>query len=401
MVLALLLAAIIWNFGTWYMAIPASSSHTLIGAIIGVGLTSSWMAGHFGSGVNWKKAGEVGLSLFISPLIGFFLAALLLLLFKRLVRNPIIHEPPVGDKPPPPMMRGLLILTCTGVSFAHGSNDGQKGVGLIMLILIGLVPISYALNMDQTEAQFKAVANAPGEISRVLDDPEVRSKLASRKPVALASLRAPADTPKDAVTDLPTGYGVPDVDLSKTQELLGSLHNDLDGKSSPKELSPETRWQVRTKTLLVEQMLNKIVQKLSEEKAEILNQYRHDLRSSIEYAPMWVIGLVAVALGAGTIVGWKRIVVTVGEKIGKTHLTYSQGASAELVAMTTIGMADILGMPVSTTHVLSSGVAGTMAANKSGLQMSTIRSILLAWVLTLPASIFLAGGLFMLFSLFV
>jgi PiT family inorganic phosphate transporter len=406
MVMALLLAAIVWNFGTWYLGIPASSSHTLIGAIVGVGLASSWLAGRFGSGVNWRKAGEVGLSLLISPVIGFVLAALLLVLFKRLVKSPALHQPPPGDKPPPAWVRGILVLTCTGVSFAHGSNDGQKGVGLIMLILIGLVPIHFALNMDQTPAEFKGVLAATTNIQEVLNDPEVRGHLAARQPVQLAlAPRLTEDSPRDAVSDLPPQYGVADPDLSTAQELLGALHSDLEGKESPSELSPETRWEVRTKTLLVEQVLNKlqarIVPVLSEEKAQMLSASRSKLRGSIEYAPLWVIATVALALGLGTMFGWKRIVVTIGEKIGKTHLTYSQGASAELVAMTTIGMADVLGMPVSTTHVLSSGVAGTMAANRSGLQASTIRSILLAWVLTLPVAILLAGSLFLLFSWFV
>jgi len=121
------------------------------------------------------------------------------------------------------------------------------------------------------------------------------------------------------------------------------------------------------------------------------------LDNATKFIPLWVKVAVAIALGLGTMVGWKRIVVTVGEKIGKSHLTYAQGASAELVAMTTIGAADVFGLPVSTTHVLSSGVAGTMAANRSGLQMATIRNLLMAWVLTLPAAVALSGGLYWLF----
>jgi phosphate/sulfate permease len=410
MVLALLLAAIMWNFGTWFMAIPASSSHTLIGAIIGVGLSSSWLAGRFGSGVNWKKAGEVGLSLLISPLIGFALAFLLLVLFKKLVKSPSMHEPPAGDKPPTLWVRSILVLTCTGVSFAHGSNDGQKGVGLIMLILIGLVPLSFAMNMEQTPAQYQEVVNAAKNIQELLDDPDVRGKMAAQQTIQLAQLRGPReDSPSDPMTDLPAQFGIPDPDLATAQELIGALHNDLDKeepkKEGPTKLHQDTRWQVRTKILLIEQVLHKLEAKivpfLQEEKRLILAESRAKLRGTIEYAPWWVIGMVALALGGGTMVGWKRIVTTIGEKIGKTHLTYAQGASAELVAMSTIGLADILGMPVSTTHVLSSGVAGTMAANKSGLQMSTIRSILLAWVLTLPVAILLSGGLFLLFSLFL
>jgi inorganic phosphate transporter, PiT family len=127
-----------------------------------------------------------------------------------------------------------------------------------------------------------------------------------------------------------------------------------------------------------------------------LKTYKADLDHATKFIPSWVKVIVAIALGLGTMVGWKRIVITVGERIGKAHLTYAQGASAELVAMTTIGAADAFGLPVSTTHVLSSGVAGTMAANQSGLQWQTVRNILLAWVLTLPMSIAIAGSLFWL-----
>jgi phosphate/sulfate permease len=415
MVIALLLGAMIWNFGTWYMAIPASSSHTLIGAIVGVGLANSWLAGHLGEGVNWKKAGEVGLSLLLSPLIGFGLAALLLMLLKRLAPNPKLHEPPAGDHPPPWWIRGILILTCTGVSFAHGSNDGQKGIGLIMLILIGLVPAHYALNMRQTPEEFRQVVAATDRIEDIITDPNVEQAFAAYRPPTSAGspfesvVHGASDRrlSEDAPVGPPPETQLPDPDLSTTQELVESLREDLKGKSSPEDLNQDARWRVRTKTLMIDNALNKLHARLEsalqQDKAMILglDESRARLRSNIEYAPKWVLMAVALALGCGTMVGWKRIVVTVGERIGKTHLTYSQGASAELVAAATIGMADVLGMPVSTTHVLSSGVAGTMAANKSGLQMSTIRSIALAWVLTLPVAMILGGGLFLIFRLVV
>jgi inorganic phosphate transporter, PiT family len=402
MVIALLLGAMIWNFGTWYMAIPASSSHTLIGSILGVGLANSWLEGHFGMGVNWKKAGEVGISLLISPLMGFLLAFCLLWLARMLLRSKELHEPPPGDKPPVWWVRGLLILTCTGVSFAHGSNDGQKGIGLIMLILIGLVPATYALNLNQSKEEFSKVYVATEHIQQVLAEPSVRKALAASRPRGEVQLAFADTLPNgEARTDLPPQYGVADPDASSVEELLGALHADLEGKSTPEQLSPDERWQVRTKILLIEQCLTNILKRLegllAEDKEKMLNDSRKDLRDTIEYSPGWVRVAVAIALGLGTMIGWKRIVVTVGEKIGKTHLTYAQGASAEIVAATTISLADVLGMPVSTTHVLSSGVAGAMAANKSGLQASTIRSIALAWVLTLPAAMILGGGLFLLF----
>jgi PiT family inorganic phosphate transporter len=301
-------------------------------------------------------------------------------------------------------------MTCTGVSFAHGSNDGQKGIGLIMLILIGLVPANYALNMSQSREEFQQVAQATKDIHELISDPKIEKKLAAQRPArsfvdSLPSLESVAHAKEDAIVGPPPEDTLNNPNLSTVQELLESLHNDLKDKSSLSDFSSQDRWQVRTKTVMIEHALThlnkQIITELSEEKAAILNQSRSRLRGTIEYAPTWVLFAVAVALGFGTMIGWKRIVVTVGEKIGKSHLTYSQGASAELVAMTTIGMADILGMPVSTTHVLSSGVAGTMAANKTGLQMSTIKSILMAWILTLPVSMVLAAGIFLVFRMFV
>ena len=137
---------------------------------------------------------------------------------------------------------------------------------------------------------------------------------------------------------------------------------------------------------------------LSTQEVATLKAYKGELDAATKFIPNWVKIAVALALGLGTMIGWKRIVVTVGEKIGKTHLTYAQGASAELVAAATIFAADNFGLPVSTTHVLSSGVAGAMAANGSGLQVATIRNMVMAWVLTLPAAILLSGTLYFIFS---
>ncbi len=366
MVMALLIAAIAWNLGTWLMAIPASSSHTLIGAILGVGLANSAMDGKgFGSGVNWGKAGEVGLSLLISPLVGFACAAGLLLVLKKSVKSPELYQPPEGDKPPPPWIRGTLLLTCTGVSVAHGSNDGQKGIGLVMLILIGILPARYALDPR----------HRPGEVARIVAAVEEAEGL----------IRA----------------HVPDVDRAARLAELAELRDRLTGKVELRDVPDAERWGLRADLIRVDESLRKIEhargERLSGDNRAHLEHAREGLRSAVYYAPTWVLMAVATALGTGTMVGWKRIVVTVGEKIGKVHLTYAQGAAAELVAMATIGLADYGGLPVSTTHVLSSGVAGTMAANGTGLQWSTVRNIALAWVLTLPVCMALAAGLYTLF----
>ena len=366
MVMALLLAAIAWNLGTWLMAIPASSSHTLIGAILGVGLANSLLSGKgTGSGVNWAKALEVGLSLLISPVIGFALAAGLLLLIKKTVKAPELYRPPEGDRPPPGWIRGTLLLTCTGVSLAHGSNDGQKGIGLVMLILIGVLPAHYALDPR----------HEPGEVGRII--------------AATGEARG-----------LVENY-IPKDDRPRRLAELDDLRERLAGKADLRDVPEGERWGLRADLIRVDDALGELDKKhgqeLSGDDRGRLARSRLGFRSAVYYAPDWVLIAVATALGSGTMVGWKRIVVTVGEKIGKSHLTYAQGAAAELVAMTTIGLADYGGLPVSTTHVLSSGVAGTMAANGTGLQWATVRNIGIAWVLTLPVCMTLSAVLYLLF----
>jgi len=366
MILALLIAAILWNLGTWSLGLPASSSHTLIGAILGVGLANSALPGHtFGGGINWGKAGEVGLSLLISPIVGFVLAGLLLLTLKKIFRGQDIDKPPDGDRPPPWWIRAVLITTCTGVSVAHGSNDGQKGIGLIMLILIGLLPAQYALDPNLDARRTDRAIEAAGTLEAVLE------RHTSEDDHSIRLLRELAD-----------------------------LRVTLEEVARPRDLPKADRWRVRSDILRVDGALAGLLGRgssirLSDAERTLVQGCRKSLNGVTDYAPGWVTVAVALALGMGTMVGWKRIVVTVGEKIGKTHMTYAQGASAEVVAMLTIGLADLGGMPVSTTHVVSSGVAGAMAANGSGLQGKTIRNIALAWVLTLPVAMLLAGGLFL------
>jgi PiT family inorganic phosphate transporter len=388
MVFALLIAAIIWNLGTWYLGLPASSSHTLIGSIIGVGVANALARGLDGtSGVDWTKATEIGYSLLLSPLFGFCAAAILLLLLKFIVRNPALYRAPEGNEPPPLWIRGILILTCTGVSFAHGSNDGQKGMGLIMLILIGTVPTAYALNRAMPASQiadFRAASLAAAEVIQkkaagynVLGDPRPAVTLyVSQRKINEGTYPSLAVLVRDIGTQVEQ-YG----SLAKVPAAaVGNTRNDM-------YLASEAlRFLMKDKE-----------NDLSKDEAATLNTYKKSLDNATKFIPLWVKIAVAIALGLGTMIGWKRIVVTVGEKIGKSHLTYGQGAAAEVVAAGTIGAADMLGLPVSTTHVLSSGVAGTMAANGSGLQLATIRNIATAWVLTLPAAMMLSGGLYILF----
>jgi inorganic phosphate transporter, PiT family len=391
MVFALLIAAILWNLGTWLLGLPASSSHTLIGSIIGVGVANALMHGRNGtSGVDWAQATKIGYSLLLSPVIGFFFAALLLLTLKAFVKSKELYQEPKGNKPPPLWIRGLLILTCTGVSFAHGSNDGQKGMGLIMLILVGTVPMAYALNRampaDQM-TQFVAVAHVTQQ---------------SLQQNTSATPPASNDAARHTLTEYVRTKAVTQELIPALAAMTGSIGDQVKSHGTFAAFPAEQVGNVRNDMYLVSEAIrfldkDETVKFDGDTKANV-TAFKKEIDKATKFIPLWVKVAVAIALGLGTMVGWKRIVVTVGEKIGKTHLTYGQGASAELVAMTMIGAADMYGLPVSTTHVLSSGVAGTMAANKSGLQMSTIRNLLMAWVLTLPMAMILSGSLYWLFT---
>jgi len=388
MVFALLIAAIIWNLGTWYMGIPNSSSHALIGSIIGVGVMNQVLSVQSGtSGVDWMQAIGVIKSLLFSPLMGFILAALLLLVAKLVVKNPALYRAPEGNAPPPLWIRGLLILTCTGVSFAHGSNDGQKGMGLIMLILIGTVPTTYALNKSLPNSQIPVFQTASAEAAAV-----VNAKAAGYNVIG---------NPRPAVTLYVAQHQISEGTYPSLAALITDISNQVKQYGSLSKIPNDVVGNTRNDMYLTSEALRLLVKdkaaELSADDIAKLNAYKKALDNSTKFIPSWVKVAVAIALGLGTMIGWKRIVVTVGEKIGKDHLTYAQGGSAELVAMGTIAAADMYGLPVSTTHILTSGVAGTMAANGSGLQWGTVKNLALAWVLTLPAAITLSACLFALF----
>jgi PiT family inorganic phosphate transporter len=377
MVFSLILTAIIWNLSTWYIGIPCSSSHTLIGSIFGVGLAFILLPGNHEVALNWAKVTEVGLSLLISPVFGFGLALLFMLLLRKLIKNKDIFKEPQGKKPPPLWIRSILVLTCTSVSYAHGSNDGQKGVGLIMLILIAFAPAFFAIDRNQPAQKL------------FMDAKRIDWTLQKMDTLAL------------------TETGRTDYHLVRTNLLY--ITSKLRGKTKISELNKNENFNIRKSIFLISKNIN-LIQKESSNKTKayltpadiaILKSNLKKIKTHTEYAPRWVILMVSLSLGFGTMIGWKRIVVTIGEKIGKTHLTYAQGASAELIAASTIGVSTWLGLPVSTTHVLSSGVAGAMVAGegRQNLQMNTIKNILAAWVFTLPVTILLSGGLFLLFRL--
>jgi PiT family inorganic phosphate transporter len=339
------------------------------------------------SGVDWAQATNIGKALVISPVVGFVGAALLLMLMKAVIPNKALYKAPEGTEPPPFWIRSLLVLTCTGVSFAHGSNDGQKGMGLIMLILIGTVPTAYAVNhavtMQQTQ-DFVAVSTQTADMLGNYVSPT--AVVGDSRDEVTAYIRTKEFTPNTmlALRQLVNGIGT---EMAIYKEL---------------KAVPQTHVRNFRNDMYVVSEALRLMKKsgnphFSDADAAVLANYKTHIDKATKFIPGWVKVAVALALGFGTMIGWKRIVVTVGEKIGKDHLTYGQGAAAEITAMVTIGAADWFGLPVSTTHVLSSGVAGTMAANHSGLQWATVRNLAMAWILTLPVSILLAGSLFWLF----
>lgn len=367
-VLAVLLASIVWNLGTWYLGIPCSSSHTLIGAMIGAGLAFTLYYG--GAGVNWSKAGEIGMSLILSPLFGFGAAVLLMFFLKNVLKaNSLFHVPQGENDRPPILIRLLLITTCTLVSFFHGSNDGQKGVGLLMLILIAFLPASFAIDRNVNDATL---------LSYVNNSEQVIQRTLSAHPG--------------------------DANFMSLDSSVTNLRTQIEHKSAAGNTAVfGIRKQIQKVAKQTAAAVTASNSPLSADDKATLSKAGKDMNKTTEYAPIWAIATISISLGIGTMIGWKRIVVTIGEKIGKEHLNYAQGATAEIVAASTIGLSTWFGLPVSTTHVLSSGIAGAMVASKGSgnLNNGTLRNIAMAWILTLPISLGLAFGLFALFHLFV
>jgi PiT family inorganic phosphate transporter len=375
MVAALLITAIFWNLLTWYLGIPSSSSHTLIGSILGVGLAYSLLPEATSEAINWSKASDIGLSLLISPLFGFSVTIILMYIIRSVTKKTSygdsLFKEPKKDKPPPTWIRSILIVTCTLVSFFHGSNDGQKGVGLVMLILIGIVPAYFALDNNFNPSNLPTPLANVERIASTID----------------ASLLSAGDREK----------------LAEALAMNERLKQRFTSLSQIDAIPKQERFLVRKDVMVMDRNLTDIAKndeaKLSANEKKSLNAELKNVRELTDYSPRWVILMISLSLGLGTMIGWKRIVKTIGEKIGKEHLTYAQGASAEIVAASTIGLSSLYGLPVSTTHVLSSGIAGSMVASKGvkNLQPDTVRNILLAWFLTLPVVMVMAGALFLLF----
>ena len=371
MVLAVLFGSIIWNLGTWYFGIPCSSSHTMIGSLLGAGIVYAALPENSGKvGVNWNEAIKIGNSLLVSPLFGFSMAIILMFILKRLIEDKLVFKEPEPDHTPPFYIRIILICTCTLVSFFHGSNDGQKGIGLILIVLIAFLPTQFAIspNLDHLA------------LSRRLQLVEEKLVAASAENYELEAIMCNKAANAGTFATFLAGMDRNNVkDVMRVRRQIGIIAKDL--------------------SILV----NEPNAFSNKEDLKLVKSTIGELKEYTTYIPFWTILAISFSLGIGTMIGWKRIVITIGEKIGKRHMTFAEGATAELIASSTIGLASGLGLPVSTTHVLSSGVAGAMVATKGikNLQAGTVKNIVLAWVLTLPATILLSGGLYMLFRLFV
>jgi inorganic phosphate transporter, PiT family len=259
-------------------------------------------------------------------------------------------------------------------------------MGLIMLILIGVVPTAYALNRALPDSAIQPFLTTSTYAAEALDR---------------LSTAAPPDEPRQAIRAYLRTHQADAAVVPSLARLARDIRTQVEQHGSLRLMPAAQVQNVRNDMYLASETIRLLSREpslaVSKDDADLLRLYKTDLDSATRFLPLWVKVAVAIALGLGTMVGWKRIVITVGEKIGKNHLTYAQGASAELVAAATIAAADVYGLPVSTTQVLSSGVAGTMAANGSGLQFTTVRNMLLAWVLTLPVAITLSGLLYILF----
>ncbi|MGI4873709.1 MAG: inorganic phosphate transporter [Janthinobacterium lividum] len=371
MVGALIIAAIIWNVGTWYYGIPSSSSHALFGSILGVGIAFSLLPGGKGAAVNWSKAGDSGLALLLSPILGFSFTILMMFLLKRFSPSKAIFKEPRKHRPPPLFIRLTLIATCTLVSFFHGQNDGQKGVGLIMLILIGIVPIHFALAINKNPLDLRTSLTQVEQVIGRLNPAE----LSADDQLLLTEVRAQT------------------ADLDRV----------FAGKNKVEDLPENARFEIRRDILLLASRGKKLLDSehvsVSTTDRDTYTKAIVQMKTFTDYAPWQVLLMVSLSLALGTTIGWQRIVKTIGERIGKEHLTYAQGASSEMVAAAMIGLSTRFGLPTSTTHVLTSSIAGSMVASRGvkNINPEMVRSIALAWVLTLPVTMVLAGGLFLLF----
>jgi PiT family inorganic phosphate transporter len=383
MLVSLFVAALSWNIGTWWFALPNSSSHCLIGSLIGVAVGNAFArARSISEGVHWPQLWKVLEALALSPVLGFVFAGALYFLCRKTLHDKHLYEP-VTDKPPIWWMRGILILTCTGVSFSHGTNDGQKSIGLIMLTIIGIFPSTYALN-PEGKTSLPDVASIMQQAR-----PLIETYGDDRRAEALTAIQSIGNRARSEHPDAGQSASQPDPTGGKPKLEFG-----------PGSVSARTRSSVRDDVYQVISELKHAQEAkgATPEAKKTAQTLAKELGQVVEYAPVWVRVLSALCLGIGTMIGYKRIVKTLGERLGNIHLTPAQGASAELVSAVLIGTAGFTGLPVSTTHIVTSGIAGTMVTSGAGLQYGMISRIMIAWLLTLPVTILIAGGLYYLLA---
>ena len=383
MLIALFVAALVWNVGTWWFGLPNSSSHCLIGALIGVALGDALVRSRsLSDGIHWHQLWTVLEGLALSPLLGFILAGGLYLLARRTLHDRHLYEP-VGDKAPVWWMRALLIGTCSAVSFAHGTNDGQKSIGMIMLTIIGLFPAAYALNPDAGQAltDLPAVMSQAAPLVRAHGDDEKAAALASIE-ASIKMLRSGSEGTRVASLGMTDSGALPGLQMGLVNEVA------------------RNRSRLRDNVYQVISQLKHVseAEGVAKQDKALATQLSKRLGASVEYAPVWVRLLSAICLGIGTMIGYRRIVTTLGERLGNTHMTPAQGASAEVVASVLIGVAGFTGLPVSTTHIVTSGIGGTMVTAGSGLRYSMISRIVSAWALTLPVTICIAAAVYYLLA---
>src|SRR5271168_4319658 len=279
MVFALLIAAIIWNLGTWYLGLPASSSHTLIGSIIGVGIANALMHGQDGtSGVDWGQATNVGKALLFSPVVGFVLSAVLLLVMKLLIRQPDLYRSPETDKPPAWWIRGLLIFTCTAVSFAHGSNDGQKGMGLIMLILIGTVPTAYALNRAMPESALVQFSLNSAAATKVVEQKGAGYDILG--------------DPRPAVMEYVSHHKINEGTYPSLAVLIQDIDKEVLKYGSYSKVPSEVVGNTRNDMYLTSEAIRFLMKDkesdLTKEDIATLNAYKGSLDAATKFIPFWV-----------------------------------------------------------------------------------------------------------------
>ena len=387
MIYSLLISALVWNFGTWYFGLPISSSHSLIGSLVGVSVAFGMMLGFtFAQSLNWKVVYGILTALAISPLVGFGFAFLIMKVSRKFIKNPKFFKTTgtEGKKKPNFWMRTGIIATGAGVSFAHGSNDGQKGIGLIMIILIGILPTYYSLNMEAHQYKIMQTRDSAANLTKFYaDNNDTITKLLEEKQL---------------ISALKIQNTITECNVNQVYKTTLEISKKIDGLKSYSELPKDERWKIHTAVLCSDNFFGQVeraYKSIDKDKSDYIADQRKQMITSTEYVPYWVIISVALMIGIGTMIGYKRVVHTIGEKIGSKPINHMQGTVSQAMAMVTILLANFAHAPVSTTHIVSSAVAGTMVAEPDGgVQKKTINTILLAWIFTLPVTAILGACIY-------